>query len=140
MTRGEIVDLLDRHEDALSRSDGLQVPSLYAEDATLLSPMFGALAGRGEIAESYAEAGEIFANLERTLEARVIEGDKAMSVYTIRATHVGEVFGVPPSHKQITFTMVFVFDVREGFIATERRLYDFTSVLVQLGVLRARPT
>jgi steroid delta-isomerase-like uncharacterized protein len=139
MTRSEIVDLLDRHEDALSRSDSSSVPSLYAEDATVLSPMFGALAGRDEIADSYAEVGEIFANLERTLETRVIEGEKAVAVYAIRATHVGEVFGVPPSHKQTTFTMVFVFEVREGFIAAERRLYDFTSVLMQLGVLRARP-
>jgi steroid delta-isomerase-like uncharacterized protein len=139
MTRDEIVDLLDRHEHAVNQSDGSQVPSLYREDATILSPMFGALVGRDEIAESYQEAGEIFSNLERTLETRVIEGAKAIEIYTTRATHVGEVFGVPPSHKQITFTMVFVYDIREGFIAAERRLYDFTSVLVQLGVLRARP-
>ena len=139
MTREEIVDLLDRHVDALTRADSSKVPSLYTKDATVLSPMFGALVGHGEIAESYTEVGQVYANLQRTLETRVIESDKAIEVYTTRATHVGEIFGVPPSHKQVSFTMVFVIDLRDGLIAQERRLYDFTSVLVQLGVLRARP-
>ena len=139
MTHAEIVDLLDRHVDALNRGDSSKVPSLYSKDATILSPMFGALVGHGEIAESYTEVGQVYANLQRTLETRVIEGDTAIEVYATRATHVGEIFGVPPSHKQISFTMVFVLDLRDGLIAQERRLYDFTSVLVQLGVLRAKP-
>ena len=139
MTREEIVALLDRFAVAITASDAAKVPSLYTRDATVLSPMFGAVVGHGEIAEAFTEAGEIYADIQSTLEARVIEADRAVEVRTVHARHIGEAFGVPASHKQISFTMVFLFDLRDGLIAQERRLYDFTSVLVQLGVLRARP-
>jgi len=139
MTRDETIALLERYADAMARSDASKVPSLYTKDATILSPMFGAVVGHGEIAEAYTEAGQVYADIQRTLETRVVEDSKAIEVYTIRATHVGEIFGVPASHKAISFTVVFVFELRDGLISQERRLYDFTSVLVQLGVLRARP-
>jgi hypothetical protein len=32
-----------------------------------------------------------------------------------------------------------VITVADGLIASERRIYDFTGLLVQLGVLRAKP-
>ena len=139
MTREEIGALLDRFAAAITVSDATKVPSLYARDATVLSPMFGAVVGHGEIAESFTEAGEIYADIQSTLETRLIDGDHAVEVRTVHARHIGEAFGVPASHKQISFTMVFLFDMRDGCIAQERRLYDFTSVLVQLGVLRAKP-
>jgi len=124
---------------AITVSDASKVPSLYTRDATVISPMFGAVVGHGEIAESWTETGQIYADIQTTLETRVIEGDRAVEIRTVHARHIGEAFGVPASHKQISFTMVFLFDLREGLVAQERRLYDFTSVLVQLGVLRARP-
>jgi len=139
MTREEVVALLDRFAAAITVSDASRVPSLYTPDATVISPMFGAVVGHGEIAESWTETGQIYADIQTTLETRVIEGDRAVEVRTVHARHIGEAFGVPASHKQISFTMVFLFDLRDGLVAQERRLYDFTSVLVQLGVLRARP-
>jgi len=35
--------------------------------------------------------------------------------------------------------MVFVCRVADGFVTHERRIYDFTGMLVQLGVLKAKP-
>jgi len=139
MTRDEIVAVLDRCVIAQVSSDPSTVPDLYTTDATIISPMFGAFVGHAEIAEAYREAGKVYADITNTLETRVIDGHHAIDIHTVRATHVGEIFGVPPSHRQITFTLVYIFELRDGRIAQERRLYDFTSVLVQLGVLRARP-
>ena len=34
---------------------------------------------------------------------------------------------------------VLVFELRDGKITHERRLYDFTGLLVQVGVLKAKP-
>jgi hypothetical protein len=34
---------------------------------------------------------------------------------------------------------VLIFEWRDGKIAVERRLYDFTSLLLQVGVLKAKP-
>jgi len=53
MTRDEVVALLDRLQAALLASDASRVASLYARDATVISPMFGTAVGHGEIAEVY---------------------------------------------------------------------------------------
>jgi hypothetical protein len=35
--------------------------------------------------------------------------------------------------------MVFFFIVKDGKIQQERRVYDFTGLMIQLGVLKAKP-
>ena len=57
----------------------------------------------------------------------------------MKSTHIGEVFGVPPSGKQIERTIAYFLTFKDGLITREVRLYDFTSMLMQLGVLRAKP-
>jgi len=34
---------------------------------------------------------------------------------------------------------VFLYDLRDGRIAHERRIYDFTGLLIQAGLLKAKP-
>jgi hypothetical protein len=34
---------------------------------------------------------------------------------------------------------VLVFEFRDGKVAVEKRLYDFTGLLIQMGVIRAKP-
>ena len=60
---------------------------------------------------------------------------------TVNATHVNEFFGLPGTNRHIEFRQrVAAGDGRAtGLIANERRIYDFTGLLVQIGVLRARP-
>jgi len=35
--------------------------------------------------------------------------------------------------------MVFLVDIKDGKIQHERRVYDFTGLMIQLGVLKAKP-
>jgi hypothetical protein len=46
---------------------------------------------------------------------------------------------LPASGKRFQFTAVCVFDLRGRQIARERRIYDFTGLLMQVGVLKAKP-
>jgi predicted ester cyclase len=55
------------------------------------------------------------------------------------ATHTSEVFGVPATGRKFEVQGVLVFYFKDGKIIKERRLYDFTSMLIQLGFLKARP-
>ena len=47
--------------------------------------------------------------------------------------------GTAPSGKLAVVPVVFVCRVAEGLIQHERRIYDFTGLPVQVGVLKARP-
>jgi predicted ester cyclase len=54
-------------------------------------------------------------------------------------THVGTIMGLEPSGRRFRFALTFVLEVEEGAIVRERRIYDFTGLLVQIGVLKAKP-
>ena len=41
--------------------------------------------------------------------------------------------------KRIERTIAYFLTFRDGLIVNERRLYDFTNMLMQLGVLKAKP-
>ena len=46
---------------------------------------------------------------------------------------------MPATGKNIERTVAYFLTIEDGKISRELRLYDFTSMLMQLGVLRAKP-
>jgi len=46
---------------------------------------------------------------------------------------------MPPTGRAVSVPVVFVYELRDGRIRHERRIYDFTGVLVQVGLLKAKP-
>jgi len=44
-----------------------------------------------------------------------------------------------PSGKPAQLPLVVVCHVADGLVTYERRIYDFTGMLVQIGVLKAKP-
>ena len=46
---------------------------------------------------------------------------------------------MPPSGKRIEQTIAYILTFQDGRIAKEVRIYDFTSLLMQVGVMRAKP-
>jgi hypothetical protein len=44
-----------------------------------------------------------------------------------------------PTGRPAQLPIVFVCKVANGLITHERRIYDFTGMLVQIGVLKAKP-
>ena len=69
----------------------------------------------------------------------LIDGNRAALVFTISGTHRGDFFGLHASGRHLEATCAFVYTLSDGLIVQERRVLDFTGVLVQVGVLRAKP-
>ena len=57
----------------------------------------------------------------------------------IVGTHAGDFFGLPASGRHVQAVCAFVYTLKDNQIVHERRILDFTGVLVQVGVLRAKP-
>jgi predicted ester cyclase len=74
-----------------------------------------------------------------TIEHRLIDANQVVEVLTIEGTNVGGLMGLPASGKHFRVPAVFTYELRGDKIARERRIYDFTGMLVQVGVLKARP-
>jgi steroid delta-isomerase-like uncharacterized protein len=101
--------------------------------------MFGRLQGREAIRDSYANLFLTFPDWDLHIDDLVIDGQRAVQIFSVTATHVGEFMGLPGTNRRFTIQGVRIFEMRNGLIRHEKRMYDFTAMLVQVGVLRARP-
>ena len=139
MTRDEAVRLLAQREDGFRRGDAAAMAAAYAEDAVLISPMFGTVTGREAIRATHVKLFQVFNDMTIRVEDVIFENDRGAQSWAGHATHTHELFGVAPSGRRFEIHGVFVFEFKDGKIAQERRLYDFTGLLLQLGVLKAKP-
>lgn len=131
--------LFERRREAWTRRDPAALAASYADDAVVTSPMFPRAEGRTAIERSFTSLFRMFPDWEMLAEEPCIDGDRAMQQCRVRATHLGDFMGIPGTGKRMEFECVLVMQLRDGKIAQERRVYDFTGVLIQLGVLRGKP-
>lgn len=128
--------------NAWEREDVQALASYYALDCTIDSPMFHTVRGRAAVERSYAELFRGFTDHAIRLEDTVIGDDAPLTrvavVWSAMATHAGEIYGIAATGKRIDTTISFLFTLRDGLILHERRIYDFTFLLVQLGVLKTK--
>ena len=142
MPNDEIRDFLDLFRHAWESQDVKTLGACYAADCVVVSPIFNTMKGRSEVEKSYAELFKAFELQQIRVDDVVIgneEPPRAVVVWNVQSTHAGEVFGMKPTGKRIDRTIAFVLTLKDGHITKEVRIYDFTSMLMQLGVLRAKP-
>jgi predicted ester cyclase len=139
MTRDDVLALLDRRRDTMARRDMAGFAELYAATARLDSPLAGAVTGRAAVATASEVFFTAFPDAVVTEEPPIVDGDRVVIVAEAVGTHVGTIMGLEPSGRRFRFALTFVLEVEEGAIVRERRIYDFTGLLVQIGVLKAKP-
>ncbi len=77
---------------------------------------------------------EAFPDLLFTIEDLFAEDDRALVRWTLRGTHEGELFGVPPSKMKITVTGMDMYRVSEGKIQECWTNWDTLGFMQQLGL------
>lgn len=98
----------DRREEAIDE--------LMAPDAV------GHMEG-GDVAgpQGFREVRAVFLNalpdMHITVEDVLSEGDRAVVRWRVRATHTGDLLGIPPSHRKIDFRGMSWLTVRDGKLA-----------------------
>ena len=139
MTREQVVALVQAMQRAWNTRDAAALASWHADDSTVHSPIFGTVRGRAEIQRSFEDFFRAFADVTFEGQELIIDGTRAAQVFIVEASHTSELFGVEATHRRFKIHGVLVFEMRDGKIIQERRMYDFTSLLVQLGVIKAKP-
>lgn len=138
MTRSEIEALFARRLEAWRRLDHVRLAGDYGDEAVIESPMSGEVVGRVAIEQYYRKWFEAFSNYTFRREALLIDGDSVVEVLAITATHVGDFLGMPPSGRKFDVHTVFLYTLKDGEILRDRRIYDLTGLLIQIGVLKAK--
>jgi predicted ester cyclase len=139
MASMDIQVLLKARAEAYARRDPAALALTYGADAVVMSPMFPRTQGRASIERTYESLFRIFPDWEMTFEEPCVSGTRAMQSCKIRATHRGDFMGIPGTGRKIEFDCVLILDVENDLVQYERRIYDFTGMLIQIGVLRGKP-
>ena len=140
MTREEVAAVVKQWLAGFSRHDVDALASLYAEDCVVESPLAaGAVKGREANARVFRTFFETFRDVTFTQDELIVEGDRAVLVGVLSGTDTGGLMGMSASGKHVQVPIVGLFRMRDGLIVHERRIYDFTGLLVQIGVLKAKP-
>lgn len=139
MTRAEVVGVIERRIEASNRRDVAALTALHAENGVVESLIAGRVEGRAAIGDVYRAWFTAFPDVVVTTDELIVESNRAVQVATITGTDLGGFMGVPATGKPFRMSIVFLFTVVDGLIAYERRIYDFTGLLLQIGVLKAKP-
>lgn len=139
MNREDIVALFERRAEAWHRHDAAALAADHAETSVADSPLQGRLEGRRRIAESYDHWFKSFPDLTYVLSDVVIDGNRIAQFFSIRGTQSAPFGGIPATGRRIDFNGVCLFTLgSEGLFVRERRLYDVSGVLMQLGMLKVK--
>ena len=140
MTPAEISGFFARRDEIWQRHDHAALAEDHAEDGDLESPIGGNVKGRAAIQNIYREWFSSFPDVQCLTEHLLIDGDRAVQFAQMIGTQKGDFCGLAPTGKRFEVHCAFLFFFAERKIQREIRVYDFTGMLMQLGVLKAKPT
>jgi steroid delta-isomerase-like uncharacterized protein len=133
------VALFKRRQEAFDSLDAASLALQYTDDCTVESPVAGVIQGRAAVEKVYRAFFDAFLDMDAQTEQLLIDGEQVVEVLRVEGTSIGEFMRLPASGQRFHFTAVCLFDLRGQQIERERRIYDFTGLLVQVGVLKAKP-
>jgi steroid delta-isomerase-like uncharacterized protein len=139
MTRAELEAFVQRHLASMARQDSVALAADHVENGVIVSPIFATVNGRAAIEKSYRSLFTSFPDWTIKPDVIVVDPPHVVVLGTAHATHVNEFYGHPGTNKKIEIPLVRYMTIENGGITEERRVYDFTGLLVQIGVLRAKP-
>jgi predicted ester cyclase len=141
MTRDAIQEFLAGRADPWRRRDPAALAAGYADDGVLTSPFFGTRRGRDAIEDSYRSLFHTFPDWELTSSNPLIDGQRVVQQFHVTATHTREFLGLEGTGQRFEIDGVRLFEMAGDpvRIVHERRFYDFSGLLIHMGVLQAKP-
>jgi steroid delta-isomerase-like uncharacterized protein len=139
MTRTEAERLFAARVAAWRERDVDALGRFHTDDCVLESPIAGTVTGRAAIENVYGAFFTSFPDVAIDDIELFIDSDRVVQTVTFSGTNTGGFMGMPLTGKRFTFAAVQICRFRDGLIAHERRIYDFTGFLLEIGVLKAKP-
>src|SRR5919108_2955156 len=137
MTRDEIVAMFERRNADWNRHDPAAMASYHEEDAVGESPIQGKMHGRKSIQDGYTKWLTAFPDVTMVTDDIVVEGNRVAQFFTMSGTQKGPFGGLPATGRKFPISGVLFSTLSpNGRIAQDKRLYDVTNMLVQLGALK----
>jgi predicted ester cyclase len=78
---------------------------------------------------------DAFPDMHVTIDDMVAEGDKVAARVTWTGTHKGEIMGIPPTNKKVTFSLITISRIAGGKIVEDHGQFDALGLMRQLGLV-----
>ena len=138
LTRDEILALFARRQEAFDDLDAARLAADYADDVVIESPMSGRH-GKADAERNLRALFDAFLDLKATFDPPIVDGQHVAVIGMCEGTNMGGFMGLPASGRGFKLRTVMMFELRGGKIVREQRIYDFTGMLIQVGILKAKP-
>lgn len=76
-------------------------------------------------------------DLHAVIHEQIAEGDKVMTRKSLRGTHQGVLFGIPPTGKPISIEVIDILRLHDGKITDHWNMVDQLGLMRQLGTIPA---
>jgi len=140
MTRQDIVSLFEARQQFIVRRDIEAIAGQHSPDCEHVSLLAGGpVRGRQAIGQLYREWFGGFPDFVLASEELLIDGDRVTQISMQSGTDTGGFMGLPPTGKPFRVPVVWLFTVANLQFTHVRPIYDFTGMLVQIGLLKAKP-
>jgi steroid delta-isomerase-like uncharacterized protein len=138
-TRDTMEALLLRWLAAIRQRDPVALADMVSPECVVESMTGAGLAGKNGIRHLYGEWFNAFPDVAVHTQETLIDGDRGMLAITLAGTDSGGFMGLPPTGRSFRLSAVIVLTVADGQVVRYRSVYDFTGLLVQVGILKAKP-
>ena len=140
MTRADIVAWVEHRRAAMNRHDVAALTRYFAPDCVVESPTAGrAVRGVAAVDEIHRAWTSGFPDVTFTTDDLLIEEDRVVWIGRAAGTDTGGFLGLPPTGRRFDLPIALLTTLRDGLVVSERRIYDFTGLLVQTGIFKTRP-
>jgi steroid delta-isomerase-like uncharacterized protein len=126
-----------RWVEAFNEGDVEAVDELVTDSYVRHDPNSPEVRGPEEEKRHIAMYRSAFPDLHFIVEDMVAEGDKVATRVGISATHRGELLGIPPTEKQLTFTAMELYRLAEDKIDEQWVNVDTLGMMQQIGAIPA---
>lgn len=140
MTREDITAMFTRRYDAWNRRDTAALVADLSEDSVVDSPLArGKAHGRAAIEDLHRSFFQAFPDARLQWDDLLIDGERVMLTGRLSGTDTGGFMDIPATGRSFDIPLLLFYTLQNGRIVYERRIYDFTGMLVQVGALKAKP-
>lgn len=136
MTREQALQIVQELEAAANARDTSRIMRLYADDAALVSPVWGRLTGREAIVKTWNDTFARFPDWTVKVDDVLVDGDRIAFLGRAGANDRSGWFGQAPTGERFEYRSVISLTMRGGKIIQDERIYDLTSLLQRFEKLR----
>ena len=91
--------------------------------------------GMSDLSKNFLKVKAAFPDIKTELLQQLMEGEQVASHWILHGTHLGELFGIPPTGKTVRFQNLSIATIEDGKIIKYNSEIGWLSILMQIGAL-----